>query len=72
MKTTISLLFILLLSLAVCGQNLPSNFEYQRETGQTTGVPIFNLTPSADAMAGDALLGKTFEEAVGGFDFRRN
>lgn len=55
------LLAILYLSLPSLTQNLPPNFEYKRETGHDTGVPVFRLGPSPVAMAYDAERGESFE-----------
>jgi hypothetical protein len=57
----IALLSVLLLSAQSVAQELPLNFEFKRETGQKTGVPIFSLMPRAEAVEYDAMRGSTFE-----------
>lgn len=52
---------ILCLTIRTLAQELPSNFEFKRETGQGTGVPYFILIPRLEAMTYDALRGSTFE-----------
>jgi hypothetical protein len=61
MKTLILSVLLLLCSFPAFGQKLPPNFEMKRETGQVTGVPVFTLVPSNDAMAFDIERGSTFE-----------
>jgi hypothetical protein len=62
MKRVILASFILLyLHTLAPAQELPINFEYKRETGQETGVPIFSLMPRSEAMDYDARRGSTFE-----------
>lgn len=54
-------LSVLLLSLQTFAQELPPNFEFKRETGQVTGVPLFILIPRDEAIMYDAMRGSTFE-----------
>jgi hypothetical protein len=55
------LLFSLALAIPSLAQELPINFEFKRETGQETGVPLFILIPRTEAMEYDANRGSTFE-----------
>lgn len=61
MRNVIILFFLLVFSLSVFSQELPSNFEFKRETGQETGIPFFHIVPSTESVAYDAGLGNTFE-----------
>ncbi len=49
------------LGLYLSAQSLPSNFEYKRETGQETGVPMFTLKTNDESVAYDASTGNGFE-----------
>jgi hypothetical protein len=60
MKTAVVFL-VLLTTLAVSGQDLPSNFEYKRETGPKTGVPMFSLSTNNESVTYDAIEGNPFE-----------
>lgn len=61
------LIFVFILSLSVFSQDaepnieLPSNFQYKRETGEKSGLPSFYVVPSNESMASDAGRGNTFE-----------
>ncbi len=58
------LLFPILIALMCslgAAQQLPSNFEYKRETGQETGIPMFTLKTDDDSVAYDASKGIGFE-----------
>ena len=57
----IVLLLGLILGNVLSAQEIPSNFEFKRETGQVSGAPIFSLRPSVEAMTYDMTLGSTFE-----------
>jgi|GEM_PF-4107808 len=61
MKVALVLPLVLLFCVAYSAQELPSNFKYKRETGQTTGVPMFDLTTDSDSVAYDAINGNGFE-----------
>lgn len=47
--------------LSVHAQDLPSVFDFRRETGQVSGAPIFSLTVNVEAATFDMARGSTFE-----------
>ncbi len=60
-KFNVSIILLLVFFVPVHSQALPSNFDFKRDTGQVSGLPIFILTPSVDSVAYDAMNGNTFE-----------
>ena len=61
MRFISTILIITILAGGIVAQELPSNFLFKRETGQKTGIPVFQLIAHPDAIAYDAIYGNGFE-----------